>query len=300
MVPGPGAGLEHSEAGAVRGGDHEDRRLRGGSPGVWDRSMGVAASDCANVILFHYEDLPRRDILHLGFTEGAALRQLVDAGHGRGTINVGLRHDIRQDFVEEGHNMAVDLLKLQQEGIVALGAINALQPRIRDAIGDFLLLGKGEQAIGLNTQNKGWLLDLGKSLQNGVLRIRAGTVTRNVVGIQLAGHGNVAVGIKALDKLVALVAEIRLGREVGWWTRAAIGLGWSRRRENLGAGELGIHVLNFRLRDGGVLTALRPRGRTIAVSIVVNSPVLIGRSGQLLSAIDVLTLGRVRHVASEP
>lgn len=127
---------------------------------AWDRSMGVAASDCANVILFHGEDLPRGDILHLGFTEGAALRQLVDAGHRCGAINIRLRHDVGQNFVEEGHNVAVDLLELQKERVVALGAINALQPRVGNASSNFLLLGKGEQAIRLDTQDESWLLNL--------------------------------------------------------------------------------------------------------------------------------------------
>jgi len=111
--------------------------------GAWGWLQATAPMLC----YFMVRVSPRGDILYLGFTEGAALRQLVDAGHGCSPVNGGLSHDVRQNLMEEGNNMAVDLLKLQQEGIVALGAVNALQPRVRDASGDLLLFGEGEETV---------------------------------------------------------------------------------------------------------------------------------------------------------
>lgn len=100
-----------------------------------------------------FNALPSGDILHLGLAKGAALRQLSDTGYSSGTIGAGLGHDIGQDFMEELDNVAVHLLKLKQERVVAFGAIDALEARIGDACGNLLLLRKSEQAIRLDAKN---------------------------------------------------------------------------------------------------------------------------------------------------
>lgn len=248
------------------------------------------------------ETLPRGNVIHLGLTKRAALRHLSDAGDGGRSVR-GPSHDVGQDLMEEIHNVPVDLLELQKECIVALGALNALQARVRDPRRNLLLLGKGKQSIRLDTQDQSGLLDLGKGFVDWVGRFRVGTVPGHVVSVQLAGHGNVTVGVEPLDKLLALVAKVRLSREISWRARPAgrisprLGGGWGR--ERLGPGELGIHVLDVRLWDGRVLSAFRTRGQSSAVAIIMNGPMLIGRRRELLLAIDVLAFRGIGHVTTE-
>jgi len=40
--------------------------------------------------------------------------------------------------------------------------------------------------------------------------------TGDVVSVQFAGYGDIAVRVEALDEFVALVAEVALRREVCW------------------------------------------------------------------------------------
>ena len=51
-------------------------------------------------------------------------------------------------------------------------------------------------------------------------------MARDIVRVELAGDGNVAVAVKAVHELLALVAEVGLGGEMrdGW--SAATGDGW--------------------------------------------------------------------------
>lgn len=157
-----------------------------------------------------FNALPSGDILHLGLTEGAALRQLSDTGHSSGTIGARLGHDIGQDFMEELDNVAVHLLELKQERVVAFGAIDALEARIGDASGNLLLLRKGEQTIRLDAKNQSRLLYASEGLEDGIVSVGAGIAAAagHVVRIELAGHGDVAVGIESLDEFITLVTKI--------------------------------------------------------------------------------------------
>ncbi|KAK4660921.1 hypothetical protein QC762_0023980 [Podospora pseudocomata] len=67
------------------------------------------------------------------------------------------------------------------------------------------LLRKSKQPVALDTQNKSRLLNQSQRLGNG-----RGAVAAHVVGVQLAGHGDVTVAVEALDELLSLVAEVRL------------------------------------------------------------------------------------------
>lgn len=229
---------------------------------VCDRSMGWLQNGLRRVErVMVVETLPCGNVIHLGFAERAALRHLGDAGDGGRSVR-GPRHDVRQDLMEEIHNVPVDLLELQKECIVTLGALDALQTRVRDPRRNLLLFGKSKQTIRLDTQDQSGLLDLGKGFVDWVGRFRVRTVPGHVVSVQLPGHGNVAVGIEPLDKLLALIPKVRLSREISWRTRPTgrvspgLGRGWGR--ERLGPGELGVHVLDVGLRDGRVLSAFGP------------------------------------------
>jgi hypothetical protein len=171
--------------------------------------------------------LPSGNVLHLGLAESAALGQLGDTSHGCGTVGGRLRHDIGKNLVEKVNNVTVDLLKLEQESIVTLGAVDALEARIWDTGSDLLLLCEGEKTIRFDTQDKSRLLHATQSLEDGVLRGRVGTVTGNIVRVKFASHSNVAIGVKSLDKLVTLITKVRLRRKVGRRTRTTT---WSELR----------------------------------------------------------------------
>lgn len=72
------------------------------------------------------------------------------------------------------------------------------------------LFGEGEEPVGHDPQDQGGLGDEAQGLGDG-----GGAAAGDVVGVELAGHGYVAVGVEALDELGALVAEVGLRREVG-------------------------------------------------------------------------------------
>lgn len=63
--------------------------------------------------------------------------------------------------MEEFENVPVDLFKLEQEGVVAFGTVDLPEPGIANVLRDFLLLGKREETVALDAQNKCWLLDQG-------------------------------------------------------------------------------------------------------------------------------------------
>lgn len=52
--------------------------------------------------------------------------------------------------MEESEYVFVDLLELEQEGVVAFRTVDLPEPRIADMLCDFLLLGKCEEAVALN------------------------------------------------------------------------------------------------------------------------------------------------------
>lgn len=104
---------------------------------------------------------------------------------------------------------------------MAIGRVDGFQGGIGDVCRKLLLLGICEQAVGLDTEHERWLLDERESVVQSrdrvqglfVVSVRV-AMARDVVGVEFAGDGDVAVGIEALDKLFALVAQVRLRREV--------------------------------------------------------------------------------------
>lgn len=106
--------------------------------------------------------------------------------------------------------MRVHLLELQQKGIMPFRTVDVPQRRIRDPSRYLLLLGKGEETITFDAYDECWLLDLGEGFGGGVGFIGRDAVPGDVVGVELAGDGNVAVGVEAVDEFVALVAEVGL------------------------------------------------------------------------------------------
>lgn len=53
--------------------------------------------------------------------------------------------------MKELEDVFVDLLELEQEGVVTLRTVDFPEPGIADVLCDFLLLGKCEEAIALDT-----------------------------------------------------------------------------------------------------------------------------------------------------
>ncbi len=104
--------------------------------------------------------------------------------------------------------MAIDLLELEQESVVSLRTINRSQPRIRYTLCKLLLLSKGEQTIALDTNDKGRLLDLREGIFDWRFGGRVNAVTGNVVGIEFASDGYIAIAVEAFDELFALVSKI--------------------------------------------------------------------------------------------
>ncbi|KFY06218.1 hypothetical protein V492_08112, partial [Pseudogymnoascus sp. VKM F-4246] len=83
-----------------------------------------------------------------------------------------------------------------------LRTINPPQPRLRNMARQLLLLRKREQSIRLNPQHQTGLRDLRQRVVEG-----GGPRARDVVRVELAGDGDVAVRVEAGDELGALVAE---------------------------------------------------------------------------------------------
>ncbi len=91
-----------------------------------------------------------------------------------------------------------------------LGRFDTPKSGIWDVLGQLLLLGKGKETITLDPQHQCGLLD---HLQRFGNTLRAPPA--DIVCVELPRHGDVAVAIEPLDKLLALVAQIGLCREVG-------------------------------------------------------------------------------------
>lgn len=97
---------------------------------------------------------PRSDILNLGLTKSARLGRLIALDAICTGDRHGLpRHDISQNLVFKIQYEAIDLLKLEQKGVVALAAVDGLERRVWDRRGEILLLGVGEEAVGLDSQD---------------------------------------------------------------------------------------------------------------------------------------------------
>ena len=161
--------------------------------------------------------LPGGDVVDLAHT-GLRCAIPLSLDHA-GRLAAGLLGDVGQHVPQEALDVAVHLLKLQQEGIVPLGRVNGRQPRVGNAFGQLLLLGVRKQAVALDPDDEGGLLE---QLQRAA--DVAGPAPRDVVRVQLARGGNVAVCVKALDELVALVAQVRLSGEVGGGLPATVSL----------------------------------------------------------------------------
>ena len=96
---------------------------------------------------------------------------------------------------------------------MAVGGVNGLQLGIGDVCGKLLLLSVSEQAIRLDAKYERGLLNQRERVMQSRYGIQALFVfalgvamPRDIVGVQLARDGNVAVGVEALDELLALVA----------------------------------------------------------------------------------------------
>ena len=103
---------------------------------------------------------------------------------------------------------------------MSLGGIDSFQATVGDVLRQLLLLGEREKPVGFDAQHQSGLLDQSQRLGDGVC-----PTPRNVVRVQLARHGDVAVAVEALDELGALVAQVRLRREVGRLRRHDVAAG---------------------------------------------------------------------------
>ena len=99
---------------------------------------------------------------------------------------------------------------------MALRTIDVLESRIWDPGRDFLLLCKCKQPVALDADDECRLLYLCEGVGDGVVwRCRGGDpVAGDVVGVEFAGYGYVAVAVEAFDEFLTLVAEVGLGGEV--------------------------------------------------------------------------------------
>lgn len=93
--------------------------------------------------------LPCSYVFYLGFAKGAALGQLAN-GSLRYRVIASLLHDVGQYLVEEFEDVFVDLLELEQEGVVAFGTVNFSEPGVANVLCNFLLLSKCEETITLD------------------------------------------------------------------------------------------------------------------------------------------------------
>lgn len=141
-----------------------------------------------------------------------------------------------------------------------------------------------------------------------------GTVAGDVVCVELAGDGDVAVAVEALDEFLALVAEVRLGGEVGRCRRSGVASGQTSRccccycgSCGLGPVELGIGCLlhdvvsgRASLADlGGLAGPPRVDGPINLVTIIVDVEMLLGRCARARNLPDRLAARGVGDVAAE-
>lgn len=94
--------------------------------------------------------LPCSYVFNLGLAKGAALGQLAN-GCLSNRVIASLLHDVWEHLVEEFENVLVDLLELEQEGVMAFRTVDFPEPGIADVLCDFLLLGKCEETVALDT-----------------------------------------------------------------------------------------------------------------------------------------------------
>jgi hypothetical protein len=260
---------------------------------------------------------PGGDVVDLGFTKGTRLCSL----HARVTgndIGVGCSvHDVRKVLIQEAQQVTVDLIKLQKEGVVAVWGVDGLQLGIGDVRRKLLLLSVSKQAIRLDTEYECGLLDQ----REGMVQSRYGiqalfvfalrvAVPRDIVGVQLARNGNVAIGVEAFDELLALVAQVRLGRKVVLGQRLGSGacgrIGSSQGRGGRVRGVVELEIGRLGCLRGGIQcgAAVGARGESagragVLVAVVVDGPVLVGGRGGMWDRVDALLLGQVGRVASK-
>jgi hypothetical protein len=93
--------------------------------------------------------LPCSYVFYFGLAKGAALGQLAN-GCLSNRVIASLLHDVWENLVEELEDVFVDLLELEQEGVVALRAVDFPESGIADVLCDFLLFGKCEETVTLD------------------------------------------------------------------------------------------------------------------------------------------------------
>lgn len=82
-------------------------------------------------------------VFYFGLAKGTALGQLANGSlRDRGVTS--LLHNVWENLVEEFEDVSVDLLELEQEGIMTFRTVDLSEPGIADMLCDFLLLGKCE------------------------------------------------------------------------------------------------------------------------------------------------------------
>jgi hypothetical protein len=120
--------------------------------------------------------LPSRDILDLGLPKRTRLgrRHPQSALIRRPTPTTPCihhhrrpRHNLTQMLLQKRQQMPINLLKLKQKRIMSIRRINRLEHRIRYMRREFLLLGEGEEAVGLDAQDECWLGDQGEGVLEG-------------------------------------------------------------------------------------------------------------------------------------
>lgn len=94
--------------------------------------------------------LPCSYVFYFGFAKGAAFGQLAN-GCLSNRVIASLLHDVWENLVEEFEDVFVDLLELEQERVMAFRTVDFPKPGVADVLCDFLLLGKCEETIALDT-----------------------------------------------------------------------------------------------------------------------------------------------------
>lgn len=265
-------------------------------------------------------NLPGSNVIHLGLAKRARLGRLRALDALAAPVLPGRpRHNVRQVLVQKVEHEAIDLFKLEQEGVVALGAVNRLERGVWDGGREFLLLGVGEEAVRLDAEDQRRLRNLRQGVEDGRRR-RAGrrqAAPRHVVRVQLARNGNVAVCVEAPDEFLALVAQVGLRREVGRCAlffavgRSDRGLGGCAGRQGRAAVELGVRHCHGRAEwrervngagevGGAANTRVGTRRARVLVAFVVDGEVLALWSQRARRSVDVLSPRWVGRVATEP
>ena len=122
------------------------------------------------------------------------------------------KNKLWRDAAEELAQVIVQLLHLQQEPVVSVFGVDFRERRVRDAAIQLLLLGEGEKHVRLDSEDQRGLLNHAKGFMDHLLgQCAVGhTVPRDIVGVQLMSQCDVAVGVKSLVELLALVLQVGL------------------------------------------------------------------------------------------